>query len=409
MGSDNMNFFVARQPIFDCDQNVCAYELLYRNSLDNYYKSVDGDQATSEVINSFFLMGMDAIIDGSKAFINFTSNLLKDEVPTIFDKDTIVIEILEDVEPDKKIIEVCKKMKEEGYTIALDDFVFSPKYLPLLEIADIIKVDFLISPVDERKRLVKIAQRRGIKLLAEKVETREEFEEAVEMGYSYFQGYFFSKPVVLTGTDLPTYATNYFEILEELNQDEPDLDNISAILERDLSLSYKLLKLINSAAFYLREEITSIKNALALLGINEFKKWISLIVLKKASKGKPQEIMKISTIRAKFAELIACKLGFEDNKSQFFMVGMFSMIDVLMNRKLDDILNELPIANKIKWALLGSKGILKDVYDIVLDYERGEWNKVSQQIEKFDLKEEDLSQLFINAVEWSNEVLKQGA
>ncbi|WP_051412221.1 EAL and HDOD domain-containing protein [Halonatronum saccharophilum] len=400
--------FVARQPIFDRDKNIYGYELLYRNGFDNFYKSIDGDKATSEVINnSFLLIGIENLTEGKKAFINFTTKLLKEEVPNIFNKQILVIEILEGVQPDRELINACKRMKEKGYSIALDDFIFEPKFLPLLELADIIKVDFIQSDKNERRRLAQIGKRKGITLLAEKVETREEFEEALDMGYSLFQGYFFSKPVILSGNDLPTIPNNYFRIIKEVNKEEPDIAKISSIIERDLSLSYKLLRLINSASFYLREEVNSINNALALLGLEEFEKWISLIVIKDISKeGTITENIKTSLIRAKLSESIAEEMGIEENKSEFFLMGIFSMLDVLMNRKLVDILNDLPISNKIKWALLGAQGELRDVYELTLSYERANWDRLLELIDKFKLKEYIIGELYIEAIEWANQILE---
>lgn len=405
-----MDVFVARQPIFDSDQNVYGYELLYRDGIDNYYKHIDGDVATSEVLNSsFFLIGLENLTNRRKAFINFTTNLIQSEIPTIFDNQLIVIEVLENVKLNKTVVDACKNLKEQGYIIALDDFVFAPKYLSLLEIADIIKVDFLATSEEERKRVANIAQAKGIDVLAEKVENREEFEHAVELGYSYFQGYFFSQPVVMSGKDLPISPSNYFKILEELHTSTPDLDKIADILERDLSLSYKLLKLINSAAFPLRERIDSIKSAVTMLGINEFEKWINLIILKELGDEKPKEVIRLSIIRAKFCEEIAKELGYLEERSQFFMMGMFSLLDVLMNAKLDSLLTELPIAEEIKNALLRNDGIYGQVFDIVLSYEKAEWKTVDKRTEELGLEEEKLATIYGKAIDWCNRVVVESA
>ena len=401
-----MDVFVARQPIFDINQNVYGYELLYRDGIDNYYKHIDGDVATSEVLNSsFFLIGLENLTNCRKAFINFTTNLIQSEIPTIFDNQLIVIEVLEDVELSSEVMDACKMLKEQGYTIALDDFVFEPRYLSLLELADIIKVDFLATSEEERKRVANIAQAKGIDILAEKVEAREDFEQAVELGYSYFQGYFFSKPVVMSGKDLPISPSNYFKILEELHTLTPDLNKISDILERDLSLSYKLLKLINSAAFPIRERVDSIKSAVTMLGINEFEKWINLIILKELGDEKPKEIIRLSIIRAKFCEVIAEELGLVEERSQFFMMGMFSLLDVLMNEQLDSLLTELPISEDIKNALLGRDGIYGQVFEIVLSYEKAEWKKVDEKTEELGLQEEKLADIYGEAIDWCNKVL----
>ena len=402
-----MESFVARQPIFNRDNKVIAYELLYRDGLKNIYNSeIDGYEATSKVLTSSFgVIGIEELTQGHKAFVNFTKQLLVDKVATVFSPKTLVVEILEDIEPSEEVIKSCQEIKNKGYTLALDDFVFDPAYLPLMEIADIIKVDFMISSAAEREKLVRIAQQMDIELLAEKVETREELEEAKNMGYSYFQGYFFSKPVILKGDDLPVYPSNYFQVLEELNKVEPNVAKISKWIECDMSLSYKLLRLINSALFSLPQEINSIKQAIVLLGLEEVKKWFNLIIVRELSNEDDTEVIKISLIRAKFAEQLAHNLGLKENKNKFFLMGLFSMIDVLMNRKLKDLLDELPIAKVIKDGLLGVEGECKLVYDLIIDYERGNWEQVQAFLEQEDIAKKQISDSYVQAVEWSNDII----
>ena len=398
--------FVARQPIFNTEEDVFAYELLYRDGFENAYNpDIDGKEATSQVLTSSFgVIGIDEITDGNYAFVNFTEQLLLEEVATVFNPETIVVEILEDVEPSQEVISACQKLKEKGYTIALDDFIFAPKYQSLIDLADIIKVDFMISSEGERHKLVEIAQQKDIDLLAEKVETREELEEAKEMGYKYFQGYFFSKPVVLKGDDLPVYPTNYVRVLNELNTKEPDLDKIAKFIEQDMSLSYKLLRLINSAIFSLRKEIESIKQALVLLGLEEVQKWFNLIIVDDLAAEDDLEAVRLALVRAKFAELLADNLNITRDENKFFLMGLFSMIDVLMNRKLEDLLDELPIAQEIKDGLLGKGGIYTDIIDLITAYEKGKWEKINNCCKKRCLKDDDISESYLQAIEWSNNI-----
>ena len=398
--------FVARQPIFNTEEDVFAYELLYRDGFENAYNpDIDGKEATSQVLTSSFgVIGIDEITDGNYAFVNFTEQLLLEEVATVFNPETIVVEILEDVEPSQEVISACQKLKEKGYTIALDDFIFAPKYQSLIDLADIIKVDFMISSEGERHKLVEIAQQKDIDLLAEKVETREELEEAKEMGYKYFQGYFFSKPVVLKGDDLPVYPTNYVRVLNELNTKEPDLDKIAKFIEQDMSLSYKLLRLINSAIFSLRKEIESIKQALVLLGLEEVQKWFNLIIVDDLADEDDLEAVRLALVRAKFAELLADNLNITRDENKFFLMGLFSMIDVLMNRELEDLLDELPIAQEIKDGLLGKGGIYTDIIDLITAYEKGKWEKINNCCKKRCLKDDDISESYLQAIEWSNNI-----
>jgi c-di-GMP-related signal transduction protein len=240
-----LDVFVARQPIFTKRQKLFAYELLFRDSYENACTCADGDQATSDVIcNSFFAIGMDILTGGKRAFINFTENLLRREIPLLLPKEVVVVEILETVEPTPALLAACVKLKQAGYLLALDDFVFQTEFIPLLDICDIIKVDFLTTIGHDRKKIMHDIGERNIKFLAEKVETRADFEQAVKFGYSYFQGYFFSKPIVLKGKNAPTSKINQlrvFKVLQELDKENFTFENIEKFIMYDLALSYQLL------------------------------------------------------------------------------------------------------------------------------------------------------------------------
>ena len=243
-----MKKFVARQPIFDAEQNVFAYELLFRTGMEDFFNFDDSDQAASSVIvDSFLLFGLETLTGGQKAFINCTREMLVKGYMALLPKEQVVVEILETVEPDEEIIGACLRLKRAGYLLALDDFVYEDKYEPLLELADIIKVDFQATEAAGRKSLVERMAPRGVKLLAEKVESKQEFEQAVEMGYDYFQGYFFSRPQILSGQDVPGYKLNYLRVLQAVNRPEVNLREIENVIKQDVSLTYKLLRYLNSA------------------------------------------------------------------------------------------------------------------------------------------------------------------
>jgi EAL and modified HD-GYP domain-containing signal transduction protein len=371
----------------------------------NFYNSLDGDAATSNVItNSFLVIGINSLTQGKKAFINFTENTLKQDIVSFFSKDVIAIEVLENIEPDSEIVEICKNLKKMGYTIALDDFVFAPKYKPLMKIADIIKIDFMQTPPEQREWIIKEFKTPGLKFLAEKVETREDFDQGVKLGYSYFQGYFFSKPIIVSGQDLPSNKLNYIQLLKELYTFDPDFEKLTIFIERDVSLSYKLLRLINSAAFYLRNRITSIKHALVLLGLQEIKKWISLVALRDIGDDKPDELVKNSIIRARFGELLGPKFGLRNRRDEIFLMGMFSMIDALMNKPIEDILKELPISKDIEDALLGKDGLFKDILDLIVFYEKGEWDNLSSICNKLNISDIELPDIYLESLQWTNDI-----
>lgn len=402
-----MDIYIARQPIFNNRLEVFAYELLYRSGTENFCDVSDGDSATSSVItNGLMLLGIDELTQGKKSFINFTKNLIVDKIPLLFSNEVVVVELLEDIIPDDNFIEVCRDLKDKGYTLALDDFVLDYDYIKLIELADIIKVDFMLTSIEERREIIKRYRYLNIKFLAEKVETQEEFEEAKASGYTYFQGYFFSKPVIIPGKDIKSHTRNYVKILEELNLKDPEYDKISNIIEYDVALTYKLMRLINSPAFYTNSKITSVNHALVLLGFNEIKKWITVIMMRDLGASKPDEIVKSSLLRAKMAEQIAASLGMRSRKNEMFLVGAFSMIDTLMDRSLFDILSEIPLEIEIVEAILGFDNELREVFSFVLAYERGEWDKVNKMCKDRKIDAKKIRDAYIKSLEWLNNIYR---
>lgn len=400
-----MDIFIARQPIFNQRLEVFAYELLYRSSSENVSKFMDGDSATSSVItNSLLLLGVENITQGKRAFINFTKNLIMDEIPHIFTRDLVVVELLEDIVPDEKFLDACRLLKEKNYVLALDDFVLEYDYLELIKMADIIKVDFMLTSKEERKQIINRYKKYGIKFLAEKVETLEEFEEAKAEGYSYFQGYFFSKPVIIPGRDVRSYTMNYIKVLDELNSKEPEYDKIAQIIEYDVALTYKLLRLINSPAFYTNSKITSVNHALVLLGFSEIRKWITIIMMRDLGADKPDEIVRACLVRGKMAELLALQVGLRSRKNELFLVGMLSMIDTLMNRSLFDILSEMPLEIDIVQAILGFNNALTEVFNIVKEYEKGNWDRVEVLCKIKKISSSKVGDAYVKALEWTNEI-----
>lgn len=394
-----MDIYVGRQPIFDRNMNVFAYELLYRRSMNNFFEGTDDNKATAELINNYFLsMHSAELTSGTKAFINFSQDMLIMEIPLLLPVDTTVVEVLERVEINEDIIEACKKLRDSGYLIALDDFVFNESYLPLMEIAHIIKIEFSSVDYEVQRKLIK-KYKSKIRFLAEKVETREEYLLALDMGYDYFQGYFFSKPVIVKGKEIGSLNNSLIRIMNELNEDDPDYKKISQIIETDMGLSYKLLKLANSAFFGTRNQILTIKQALVQLGLIEIKKWVYLMMLKDIQIIENKELIRNCFIRAKFMELLALKAGKTDRQSEYFMTGMFSSIDILLNKDMNEIVNDLCLADDVKEALLGGDNEIKRLLDIVIDYELLKFSALDNNIDYFMTKE-NLSFIYIDALKW---------
>ncbi|EHQ87253.1 EAL and HDOD domain-containing protein [Desulfosporosinus youngiae] len=395
-----MDAFIARQPIFDKSMNIYGYELLYRQSGNNYFTGIDDDQATAELIyNAFLVMGLQDLTDGANAFINFSKELIDSDVPFLLPKQNIVVEVLEREKVTPATVDACKRIKAMGYRLALDDFVFNQDNLPLIEMADIIKIEFpAVSRYDQNSLIQRY--RTNVKFLAEKIETREEYIQASEMGYDLFQGYFFSKPSIVRSKEVAMLNTNLFSILEELNSPEPSYEIIATIIERDLGLSYKLLKLANSVYIGARSKIKSIPHALSYIGINEMYQWISLMMLKDMQNVENAELIKQSLIRGKLMELLASELYPNGENSEFYFTGIFSSIEVLLNSQIEQVLKGLPLSINVKNALLGKDNEQRRLLNFVLNWEKAHWEKIADQ---YPMKNEFMK-LYLETLKWAKKL-----
>ncbi|MBP2628996.1 MAG: diguanylate phosphodiesterase [Firmicutes bacterium] len=397
---------VARQPIFDTNINVFGYELLFRNKFVDSYDGIDGDKATNCVIvNSFLLIGIKSLTNGKRAFINFTANSLKTNIPRSLPKELIAVEILEDIILDEEVINACIELKKNGYLLVLDDFEFLGKFEPIISMIDIIKIDFRSVLPHKRKQILQALKKYSIKFLAEKVETYEEFEEAVKMGYSYFQGYFFCKPMLVSHKEISEYKVNHLQLLWEVTHPELEFKQIEKIIKRDVALSYKLLKFINSSIFGFKTKINSLHQALVLLGEKELKNWILLIALKDIASDKPREIMLESLIRARFCEKLALHKMPKQLAANAFLIGLFSYIDVLLERPMQYILDEIHLEEELKDVLLEKdNNQLSMVYKLARSYERGDWSTYSCYAKKMEICENAVIHAYREAVIWVNSI-----
>lgn len=400
-----MDIYLARQPILNRKKEVIAYELLYRGKslkMDNF----DGNSATLNVINNTLMnIGFEDVIDRGKAFLNFTGDLIKRDIPQIFNNEKIVVEILEYVEADDILIEKIVELKKMGYTIALDDFILEYKYDELIELADIIKVDFLLTDKEERIKIIKRLSKYNVDLLAEKVESESEFLEAKEMNFKYFQGYFFEKPKIIESKDVKSLNINHLNVLDELRKVDPDYDKLTEIIKKDFSMTYKFLKLVNSVGFYSREKVESLNTALVRLGFNEINKYIFILMLQEISVGNPEIVIDTALVRAKFCENLAKRINRRAQSGKFFLVGMFSLIDVILNKTKDDALENIPIANDIKFGLTGEeKNDYYNMLELIEYHEHGEFEKMDGLLKYFDISLDVLNEEYINTLKWKNEL-----
>jgi EAL and modified HD-GYP domain-containing signal transduction protein len=394
-----VEYFLGRQPIFDADLNVKAYELLYRSADVDCSGVIDGDRATSDVLlNSFLEVGLSRVVGGHQAFINLTrSFLLKhDHLPP--PSDQLVLEVLEDIDIDEALVAAVTTLHDQGYIIALDDFIFHEALRPLIEQADIIKIDVQALSRDEVSEHVRLLRQYPLQLLAEKVETVDEFEWCKSIGFDLFQGYFLCRPRVLRGRRMPANRVNTLRVLAKLQDADVDVNELESIISEDVTLGYRLLRYINSSAFAMRRKIESIRHAIVYLGLKEVKQWANMAALSTID-DKPEELVKTCLVRAKMCELLAEHLG-RVRKGTAFVVGMFSLLDALMDTPLDELLESLPLADEIVAALLHDEGPYAEILHNTIAYDQGDWAAIRCP----DLSNSQITDLFCEAVAWADGV-----
>lgn len=404
-----MDVFVARQPIFDRDSRVYAYELLYRSNADcNRFTGTDEDRPTLEVIaGSLLTIGLNGIAGGKKAFINFGRNLLVDGLVSMLPKDNVVIEVLETAEPDSELVNTCRKLRKLGYTIALDDFAWHPRFEQLIEIAHIIKIDMRLTSRAEQERLVSTYQPRGIAMLAEKVETREEFEWAADVGYDYFQGYFFARPSIISAKEIQPAVFTCLQLLRQLQSPDLDFKKLENLIGADVALAYKLFRYVNSVLFARRGNIQSIRRALAHLGADAIRRWATMATLPRLVQDKPEELVASALVRAHFCENLA-RLAGDPGFPSAYLTGLFSFLDALLDRPLDEALAEVGLGPHINDVLLGTPGSdepLATIYTLARSYEAGDWEQTDQLARRLGLADSDVSNSYVEATERANQIL----
>ncbi len=393
------DIFIGRQPIYDRGLKVVAYELLYRGGHDNRATFVDGDQATSEVlINGFMEFGLDTLVGRRPAFVNATRSFVTGRHPLPFSPSQVVLEILEDVTLDHELMAGLRQLADQGYVLALDDFDLKPGLEPLLKLANLVKLDLMALGLERASALVPELKQYGVKLVAEKVETHEVFSRCLELGFDYFQGYFLCRPNVLKQPRSPgANRSVLLSLLAKLQDPEAEAKELKALIVQDVSLTYRLLRYINSASLGLRHQVESVQRALVLIGTQAIKNWASLILLTRVE-DKPQELMITALVRAKMCEQLARETEARTRESAF-TVGLLSLLDAIMDRPMAELLEVLPLADELKQALLTGEGELGDVLRRVQAYERGDWALLDDGA----LSNGVYRDSYLEAIRWANE------
>ncbi|MGH9407401.1 MAG: EAL and HDOD domain-containing protein [Terriglobia bacterium] len=398
-----MSDFVARQPIFTTNESVYGYELLFRANLTDSFNGADGDMASRAVADHLMTLGK-SLTDGRLAFINSTTDFLVNDYAMLLPQRHTVVEILESVRPSREVIAACRRLKQARYIIALDDFVLTPDSQALIELADIVKIDFLATPPSGREEMVKAFAPRGIRLLAEKVETREDFRQAATLGYEYFQGEFFCRPQIIASKRIPASKLNCLRVMNLVSRPDLDLVAIEEVISSEVSLCYKLLHYMNSSLFGFWTEIRSVRHALALLGQNEVRKLVSLAAAISIAGDRPAELIMTALLRAKLCEQISCHMDPKTSEplgSLPFIVGMFSVMDAMLGRPMSEILEQVALPSDAKAALLGEENPLRDIYELAFAYEMGNWGALNWYAAKLGADETQMPVLYLDAIEWS--------
>jgi c-di-GMP-related signal transduction protein len=399
-----MEQFIARQPILDIHKRLYGYELLYRGASGRLLGQVSGEQATASLLSSAFLTGDIEVISNQRlCFINFTQDLLEKNLPLNFPPAKIVVEILENVEPTPAVISVCRKLKQNGYTLALDDFVYNRKFEPLLELAKFVKIDIRLTPLKTLTRTLNLLKHHQIKLLAERVETEEEFILAGRLGFSYFQGYFFSKPERIGITEISSIKVNLFRLLAEVTKKETEIERLRDIISVDVAITYKLLRFLNSAYFYLLQEVKSVQHAVAFLGEKELRRFVMLIIISELATDKPNELVRLVLVRAKFCEL----LGKATNRSEgecfnLYITGLFSLLDAMLEFPMSEILEKLPVNAAVKETLLGKDNVYAHFLRLSQVFERDQQKECEKLQEILGITDDSLQSCYIEAIKYSN-------
>lgn len=393
--------FVARQPILDRAQKVFGYELLFRNGIEDYFAAGDVEVAARSTLDSSLLFGLNTLCHNSRAFVNCTQEILLKDLVTLLPPSQTVVEVLETVEPDDRVVAACKRLREAGYLIALDDFGPNDPRSVLSGFADIIKIDIRATKMEERAGMMRKFGSAKCKMLAEKLETPHEFYQARDMGFSYFQGYFFCRPETVKGREVPANRLRYLQLLEMVSRPEIEMRELEKLLKQEAAICYRLLRYLNSPIFGLSLEVKSVRHAMAILGERELRRWIRLIVAVGAAEQGCSALVLMGMTRARFCELLSDHVR---TNNDLFLMGLLSVMDAILEVDMSTLLERVPVDSEIKAALLGQTGALGNLYQLMLAQESGDWPKASALTKELRLSDDSVGTAWWHAMTWAQEV-----
>ena len=398
--------FIARQPILGLNRRVYGYELLYRSSTKNVFDGTDGARATTEVIaNGLMTIGLAKLVGNGFAFINFSKDLLLGEVPLMLPARSVIVEILETVVMDDAVVNRCRDLKKLGFQLALDDVSATDQVRPLAGLADIVKVDFRQTDASQQKRIAADFGRTQTRLVAEKVETLEEFERARALGYSYFQGYYFERPAVLSANRVSSQRSTYIRVLQELAQKDLNYGQLERLFKQDPAMTYRLLRYLNSALFCWSSPIQSVRHALSLLGEDEMRRWLGLLGLSSLAEGKPSALIVTAVIRGRFCELLSSRTRLNSRSSELFLMGLLSLFDAVLECPMSEVVTGLSLSTDVSEALMGrgdDSSRLGRVFNLALAWERADWDNVIDLSASLDIETTEVADSYAESVSWSD-------
>jgi len=390
--------YVARQPIFTTDEKVFGYELLFRDGVEDYFREKDSDAASRKTLDNSLQVGLQMLCDGKRAFINCTREVLIKDYVTLFPSTHTVVVVLESVPADDLVKAALQRLKQAGYMIALDDFVLDDSRTELVDFADILKVDLQTTTIEDRATLIRRYGPWRCRMLIERVEIREHFAEARAAGFIYFQGFFFCKPELMHAREIPANRLNYLRLLQAVSKTDLEVRELETLINNEAAVCYRLLQYLNSAAVGARNEVHSIRHAIALLGEREVRRWVRLIATLTVGQNKSSELVNSAMVRARFCEIIAEQVP--HGSSDLFLMGLLSMIDVILDVPMVSVLETIPVDHETKAVLLGGASSLRPLYQLMLARETGDWQNTSAQAEGMGLSESIVANAYWQAMQW---------
>lgn len=390
--------FIARQPIFDKRLRVFAYELLFRGGPQNVFRASE-HASPSVIADSITLFDLQMLTGKARAFVNVDELALRLGAVRLLPSDRIVVEILETVEPNEENVRLCRELRDAGYILALDDFIDTPAMGPLVRLAHFLKVDFQLLDESGRREIARKYGGSNISLLAEKLETERELWEARRLGFGYFQGYFFCRPSMIETRDIPGNKLIHLRLLTTVAAPQLDYGAIEELLKREPSLLYRLLRYLNSPALGLPGEVRSVREALTLLGEEEFRRWVSIFAVVAMSSGKPPELIRTALTRAYFCEEFSRAAGLAEKRATLFLMGLLSITDALLDKPIAEVLRALPVAHEVREALNGEQNRFHEVYELLLSFERADWSQLAALVARLGCPEESVPASYQSAIQ----------